>query len=280
MKAELADLPQLQDPPISKDLISRETTFPGLDGVAIPVSISHRKGLGTGPHPVMLIGYGAYGMNIEPSFSPQDAALFEMGGIKVVAHVRGGGELGDEWRLAGNKKTKPNTWRDMIAVAQGLVKEGITQPKNICIQGRSAGGITAGRTLTEDPKAIGAAVIGVGCLDTVRAENTPNGIPNIPEFGSVVTKEGFEALHEMSAYHHVKDGAEYPPVLFFHGANDTRVELWQSLKMAARLKAAQGTKENVLMRIDYHLGHGSGGSRKQETDLNADILAFFFSKCR
>jgi prolyl oligopeptidase len=277
----LLDLPQLTEPAISKDLVSREIKIPGHDGVEIPVSLMHRKDLTPdGTHPVMLVAYGAYGISIEPGFTPQDAVLMERGGIKVVAHVRGGGELGDEWRLAGAKATKPNTWRDVISVAEGLVKSGYTTPARICVQGRSAGGITAGRTLTTRPDAIGAAVIGVGCLDTVRAENTPNGIPNIPEFGSVVTKPGFDALLEMSSYHHVKDGVSYPPVLLFHGANDTRVELWQSMKMAARLQQAQQGAGEVLMRIDYNLGHGSGGSRRQETDLHADILAFFFAKCR
>jgi prolyl oligopeptidase len=275
------DLPQLAEPPICKNLVSRETTMEGHDGVRIPVSITQRKDLAEGrPHPVMLIGYGAYGMSSEPSFSSQDAALLGMGGIKVVAHVRGGGELGDAWRLAGTKKTKPNTWLDLISVAEGVVKEGLSTPKQICIHGRSAGGITAGRTLTAKPEAIGAALIGVGCLDTVRAENSPNGIPNIPEFGSVATKEGFEALYEMSAYHHVKEGLRYPPVMLYHGANDTRVELWQSLKMAARLTAARKDGGEVLMRIDYELGHGSGASRKQETQLQADLLTFFFSRCR
>ena len=94
------------------------------------------------------------------------------------------------------------------------------------------------------------------------------------------TKAGFDALREMSAYEHVKSGVKYPPVLFYHGANDTRVELWQSLKMTARLLAAQGPDADVQLRVDYHLGHGSGASRKQENEQQADLLAFFFSRCR
>jgi prolyl oligopeptidase len=277
----LMELPQPAEPPICKDLVSRETMMPGHDGVMIPVSIVHRKDVPKdGKRPVLLSGYGAYGLTIEPGFRTPDVALFEMGAIKVVAHVRGGGELGDEWRKAGFQKTKPNTWKDMISVAEGLVKEGYTTPKQICIQGGSAGGITVGRAMTEKPEAIGAVLCGVGCLDALRFENSPNGIPNLPEFGSVKTKEGFEALREMSAYEHVKPGVKYPPVLFYHGANDTRVELWQSLKMTARLLAAQGADADVLLRVDYQLGHGSGASRKQENEQQADLLAFFFSRCR
>ena len=279
--AQLLDLPQPAEPSICRDLVSRETMMPGHDGVMIPVSIVHKKDLPKdGKRPVMLSGYGAYGLNSEPGFRTSDAALFELGAIKVVAHVRGGGELGDEWRKAGFQKTKPNTWKDMISVAEGLVKEGYTAPKHICIHGGSAGGITVGRAMTEKPEAIGAVLCGVGCLDALRFENSPNGIPNLPEFGSVKTKEGFEALREMSAYEHVKPGVKYPPVLFYHGANDTRVELWQSLKMTARLLAAQGPDADVQLRVDYQLGHGSGASRKQENEQQADLLAFFFSHCR
>jgi prolyl oligopeptidase len=276
---KLATLPQIPEPPISANLVSREVMMPGHDGVKIPVSIIHRKDLPRDQtHPVMLIGYGAYGMNIEPGFRAAETALFEMGGIKVVAHVRGGGELGDEWRLAGYQKTKPNTWKDMISVAEGLVREGYTTPRQICIHGRSAGGITAGRAMTEKPEAFGAVLIGVGVTDAIRAENSPNGVPNIPEFGSVKTQAGFEALREMSAYEHVKPGMKYPPTMLYHGANDTRVELWQSLKMTARLIAAQGENADVFLRIDYQTGHGA--SREQENKLQTDILCYFFARCR
>lgn len=278
---KLATLPQIPEPPISGNLVSREVMMPGHDGVKIPVSIIHRKDLPRDKtHPVMLIGYGAYGLNIEPGFRAAETALFEMGGIKVVAHVRGGGELGDEWRLAGYQKTKPNTWKDMISVAEGLIREGYTTPRQICIHGRSAGGITAGRAMTEKPDAFGAVLIGVGVTDAIRAENSPNGVPNIPEFGTVRTQAGFEALRTMSPYEHVKPGTRYPPTMLYHGANDTRVELWQSLKMTARLIAAQGENADVFLRIDYQTGHGSGASREQENKLQTDILSFFFARCR
>jgi prolyl oligopeptidase len=276
----LSALPQLKEPPISANLVSREVMMPGHDGVKIPVSIIHRKDLPKDKtHPVMLIGYGAYGISLEPGFRSAETALFEMGGIKVVAHVRGGGELGDEWRLAGFQKTKPNTWKDMISVAEGLVREGYTTPRQICIHGRSAGGITAGRAITEKPEAFGAALIGVGVCDALRIENSPNGIPNIPEYGSAKTEAGFHALREMSAYEHVRPETTYPPVMLYHGANDTRVELWQSLKMAARLIAAQENAE-VLLRIDYQTGHGSGASREQENKLQTDLISFFLANCR
>ncbi len=175
------DLPQPAAPPISARLTSRETFMKGHDGVDIPVSIIHRTDLDPAkPHPTLVFGYGAYGINLEPRFSPSDAALYEMGAIKVVAHLRGGGELGDAWRLAGYQKTKPNTWKDMISVAEGLAALGLTTPRQTCIQGGSAGGITVGRALTEKPEAFGAVLGGVGLFNTLRAEDSPNGIPKYP----------------------------------------------------------------------------------------------------
>lgn len=263
------------------ELVTRQMMVPSHDGVKVPVSIIHKKGLAMdGKNPVLLIGYGSYGITLEPSLWDSDLALFEMGGIKVVAHLRGGGALGDTWRLAGNKATKPNTWKDFVAVAKALVIEGYTSPGRICASGRSAGGITVGRAITEAPEAFGAALIGVGLSDVIRAETTPNGVPNIPEFGSVKTEDGFRALHAMSPYHHIVDGTNYPPTLIYHGANDTRVELWQSEKMAARLMAAQSSETPILLRIDYKAGHGSGSSKSQLNQLSADMLSFLFAHCR
>src|SRR5439155_6208553 len=113
-----------------------------------------------------------------------------------------------------------------------------------------------------------------GCLDAVRMETTPNGVPNIPEFGSVKTEEGFKALYEMSSYHHVKDGTKYPAILLTHGINDPRVEPWHSAKMAARLQAATTSGKPVLLRVDYDAGHGIGSTKTQRQELRADEWAF------
>ena len=121
----------------------------------------------------------------------------------------------------------------------------------------------------------------VGLLDALRAEFTPNGPPNIPEFGSVTTADGFKGLLMMSAFHHVKDGTAYPAVLLMHGVNDPRVEVWQSSKMAARLQAATANVKNaepVLLRLDYDAGHGVGSTRSQRTSELADIYSFLLWK--
>jgi prolyl oligopeptidase len=266
-------------PEICSELVQDEVMVPSHDGVKVPLSIIHRKGLKRdGSNPVLLVGYGAYGISLEPYFRDRYVPLLEHGAILAIAHVRGGGEFGEKWRLAGYQKTKPNTWKDFIACAEFLVRGRYTEPRRLCGEGRSAGGILIGRAITERPDLFGSAVIGVGVCDAVRAENTPNGVPNIPEFGTVKNEEQFHALLEMSAYHHVKDGVKYPAVLIMHGANDTRVELWQSLKMAARLQAATASGEPVLMRVDFESGHGSGSGAEQRMRAWADQLAFLFDR--
>ncbi len=128
-------------------------------------------------------------------------------------------------------------------------------PARMAAIGASAGGILIGRAITERPDLFGAAIDGVGLSDMLRFETTANGVPNISEFGSTKTEEGFKALYAMSAYHHVKDQTPYPAVLLTTGINDPRVDSWQSAKMAARLQAASSSKKPVLLRVDYEAGH-------------------------
>ena len=146
----------------------------------------------------------------------------------AVAHVRGGGEFGKPWHQAGRMATKPNTWKDFIACGEYLVRERYTSPAKLAGEGTSAGGILIGRAITERPDLFAAAIVNVGCTDMVRAETTTNGVPNIKEFGTVTTQEGFDALLAMSPYHHVTPGDKYPAVLLIHGVNDPRVDPWMT----------------------------------------------------
>src|SRR5206468_5714783 len=196
------------------------------------------------------------------------------GGVIAHAHVRGGGEYGKEWHLAGRGATKPNTWNDFIACGEYLVNNGYTSPVKLAGQGGSAGGILIGRAITERPDLFGAALIDVGALDAMRFEFTMNGVPNIPEFGTVTRPDEFKALLEMSSYHHVKDGVKYPAVMLSHGLNDPRVEPWESAKMTARLQAATSSGKPVLFRIDYDAGHGIGSTKRQHQEQLADEWAF------
>jgi prolyl oligopeptidase len=118
----------------------------------------------------------------------------------------------------------------------------------------------------------------VGVMNPLRAETTPNGPPNIPEFGSVTTEEGFKALLAMDAYTRVRDGTRYPAVLLTHGINDPRVEPWQSAKMAARLQASTASGRPVWLRVDYDAGHSIGASKRQRIEEQADTFAFLFDQ--
>lgn len=245
------------------------------DGVKVPMSILHKAGIKLdGSHPTLVSGYGAYGMTMSAHFNPVNLAWLERGGVLAYTNVRGGGAYGKEWHLAGQKATKPNTWKDFIACCEYLVQKGYTSPGKLAGSGGSAGGILIGRAITERPDLFAGALIGVGCLDALRMETTTNGVPNIQEFGSVVTREGFDGLLAMSAYAHVRDGTKYPAVLLTHGINDPRVEPWQSAKMTARLQAANASGKPVLFRVDYQAGHGIGSTKKQRQELLADSWAF------
>src|SRR5437588_11098056 len=217
-------------------------------------------------------------VNTEPFFASSFLPWLERGGVIGLAGVRGGGEYGEEWHLAGKEKTKPNTWKDFIACAEYLINEKYTSAAHLSGMGGSAGGILIGNSITERPDLFGAAVDAVGDNNALRFETTSNGVPNIPEFGSTKTEEGFRALLAMDAYTKIRDGVKYPAVLLTTGINDPRVEPWMSAKMAARLQAASASGRPVLLRVDYDAGHGFGSTRKQRNEELADIYAFLFQQ--
>jgi prolyl oligopeptidase len=257
------------------DLMSEEIKVSSHDGTQIPVSILGKKDFRKdGTHAVWLQGYGSYGVIDEPVFSPILLAPLEHGIWRVTAHVRGGGVYGDAWHRAGMKTTKPNTWKDLIACGDFMIKQGYAAKNKLAGLGGSAGGITIGRAVTERPDLFTAAIPVVGALDSLRAETTANGPPNIPEFGSVKDKEGFEALLAMSTYANIKPGTAYPAMLFYHGYNDPRVDVWMSAKTAARFQAATISDKPILLDIDYQSGHGIGNTRDQAIRRTSDILAF------
>lgn len=259
-------------------LLATEVLVKSHDGVMVPLSIIHRSDVQLdGRNPTVLYGYASYGITEEPFFSPSRLAWLERGGVFAVANPRGSSVFGRDWHEQGKQATKPNTWRDFIACAEWLIAQKWTQPAKLGIWGGSAGGILVGRAMTERPELFAAVVPEVGSLDMVRMETTPNGVPNIPEFGSRATEAGFRALLAMSTYHHIKDGVRYPAVLLTHGVNDPRVEVWMSTKTAARLLAAQTglpDAKPVLLRLDYAAGHGIGDTKSQALDSRADTFAF------
>jgi prolyl oligopeptidase len=258
-----------------KNLESVEAKAKSYDGTMVPLSITYKKGLQlNGSNPTLLLGYGAYGITLDPHFDPKYLAWYELGGVLAVGHLRGGGEYGEDWHLAGKGLTKQNTWKDFIACAQYLIEQKYTDTAHLGGEGGSAGGITIGRSITERPDLFAAVIDAVPMSDVVRAEFTPNGPPNIPEFGTVKTEDGFKGLYAMSAYHHVKDGTPYPAVMITTGFNDPRVISWEPGKMAARLQAATSSGKPILLRVDYEAGHGFGSTKTQRQQEMADEWGF------
>jgi len=257
------------------DVVATEVKVKSHDGAMVPLSILHKKGVTLdGRNPMLLYGYASYGITEEPFFSVTRRAWLDAGGVFAVANPRGSSVYGQDWYKAGYQATKPNTWKDFIACAEWLVAQKWTTPDRLGILGGSAGGILVGRAMTERPDLFAVVVPAVGALDMIRAEVTPNGVPNIPEFGTRTTEPGFRALLAMSTYHQIRDGTKYPAVMFMHGVNDPRVEVWHSTKTAARLMAATTSGKPVLLRLDYDAGHGIGSTKQQQMRERADIFAF------
>ncbi len=245
------------------------------DGAKVPLAILHKKGLALdGANPTLLTGYGAYGFSFEARFDPRSIAWLERGGVLAYVNVRGSGAFGDPWYKAGFKATKANTWKDGVAAAQYLIDQRYTSAKTLGIWGTSAGGIFVGRAVTTAPELFAAAIMDVGVMDAVRAEDSANGITNISEFGSAKNAAEFPALLEMSTYHQIKSGSAYPAIMFIHGMNDPRVDVWHSAKATAQFLAATTSGKPILMRLDGQAGHGVGSTAQQGFSKQADIYAF------
>lgn len=257
------------------DLVAEEVLVKSHDGLQVPLSIVHRKGMKLdGNNPTELDGYGAYGAIDDPVYIARWLGWYEMGGVMATCHVRGGGIYGEQWHLAGKELSKPNTWRDLIACGEYLVEKGYTSRTRLAIDGTSAGGIAVGRAMTTRPDLFAAVVSQVGDLDTVRDETTAAGPANVPEFGSVSDKPQFNGLLEMDSFHHVVDGVKYPAMLLTAGMNDPRVPAWQALKMAARVQAASTSGKPVLLRLQYDGGHGIGSTKSEREETDADRWSF------
>lgn len=244
------------------------------DGTMVPLTVLTVAGPPQ-PRPLLLDAYGAYGVSALPAFSPRFLAFVEAGGSYAECNVRGGGELGEAWRLGGKDATKPNTWRDAIACAETLIAKGYTTSKMLTITGTSAGGIMVGRAATERPDLFAGAVTRVGDSNALRSETMPGGPANIPEFGTVVDPQQFKNLLAMDAYQHVVDRTRYPAWMLTTGLTDPRVAPWQAAKMTARLQEAT-TGGPVLLRVEAQAGHGLGTTKSTRDAEEADIAAFVF----
>ena len=251
------------------------------DGAKIPYTLVLRKDLHPdGATPTWISAYGSYGISYTPAFAPRTLALLDAGVIVGYANVRGGGEYGREWHRAGQLQNKPNTWRDLIAVCEDVIARKYTAARHLGIGGRSAGGITVGRALTERPDLFAAVIDGVGWSNPLRYVSEQDSYGEEPEWGAIADRAGYESLKLIDSYQAVRDGTPYPAVLLTTGVTDPRVAPFHVGKMTARLQAASSSGKPVLLRVDFDAGHGIGSTRAQADREAADTYAFLLWQLR
>ena len=241
--------------PELEELVAEEVEVPSHDGILVPLSIIHKKGIPLdGSNCCILEGYGAYGISYAPSFDVR-ISVAAHGVVRAYAHPRGGSEKGELWYKSGYKTTKPNTWKDYIACAEYLIKKGYTSPEKLAGTGTSAGGILISRAITDRPDLFCAAICNVGCANAMRMELSPNGPANVPEFGTVQDPVECRALFEMDGLQHVRRGVKYPAVMGVAGWNDPRVVPWEPGKFVAALQNATASGRPVFLKVNYDNGH-------------------------
>jgi prolyl oligopeptidase len=229
-----------------------------------------------GTAPLLLYGYGSYGMTMSPYFSAHRRVWIEQGGIYAVANIRGGGAYGDHWHRSANLENKKLTMDDFAACARHLAAERYTSRERLAIQGGSAGGLMVLGVAVHHPDVCAAVQANVPVTDALRTELSPNGEFNITEFGTVRDEKQFRGMYAYSPYHAVRQGTVYPAVLATTGMNDPRVEPWQAFKMVAALQAS-GTPNPVLLRVSKDTGHGGGTGLSQRDQQLADSYTFLFA---
>jgi prolyl oligopeptidase len=269
----------LLEPKIAADLTPYETEqlfFTSKDGTRVPLFLVHRRDMKRdGRNPVMLYGYGGFDVSMTPAFSAATLAWLEMGGVYAVANLRGGGEYGSAWHLAGAREHKQNVFDDFIAAAEFLVSSHVTVPGRLAIRGGSNGGLLVGAVLVQRPDLFGAALPDVGVLDMLRYHlASANARLWADDYGLSDIPADFLVQRAYSPYHNVGRHHCYPPTLVTTAAQDNRVVPWHSFKFAAALQATQRCGSPTLIRIETRAGHGAGKPVWMQVEQLADQWAF------
>ncbi|NQD92962.1 S9 family peptidase [Pseudomonas sp. CrR25] len=247
--------------------VSRRLWATAADGVQVPISlVARREVLASGqPAPLYLYGYGAYGESLDPWFSHARLSLLERGFVFAIAHVRGGGELGEAWYRAGKLEHKTNTFGDFIACAEHLLDAGYTSPARLAISGGSAGGLLIGAVLNQRPELFAAAIAEVPFVDvlnTMQNPDLPLTVTEYDEWGDPNQPEVFERIKGYAPYENVKAQA-YPALLAVAGYHDSRVQYWEAAKWVAKLRANKTDDHLLLLKTDLSAGHGGMSGRYQ-----------------
>ncbi len=258
------------------DLVTTQVFFESGDGTTVPMFVTHRTDIELdGNNPTLLYGYGGFDVSVTPRFGVSTLVWMERGGVYAVANLRGGGEYGEEWHLAGTKERKQNVFDDFIGAAEFLISAGYTSSERLAIQGGSNGGLLVGAVLNQRPDLFGAALPAVGVMDMLRYHlASANARAWSSDYGLVETEAEFEFLYAYSPLHNVADGVCYPPTLVTTADHDDRVVPWHSFKYGARLQAAQGCTNPILVRVETRAGHGAGKPTWMRIEEVADAWAF------
>jgi len=245
------------------------------DGEAVPISLVCRRDLPAGrPAPCLLYGYGAYGITVDPGFSANRLSLLDRGFVYAIAHVRGGGDLGEPWKHAGKLEQKPNTFSDFVACAEHLIDAGYTSPEQLAIMGGSAGGMLIGAALNERPDLFNAAVAQVPFVDvlnTMEDPSLPLTVIEYDEWGNPGDRAYYELIRSYAPYENVRAQA-YPNLLVVAGLNDPRVQYWEPAKWAARLRATKTDHNLLLLKTYMESGHlGASGRYRALRELAFDM---------
>lgn len=257
---------------------SKQVFYTSKDGTKVPMIISYKKGLALdGENPTMLYGYGGFNISLTPRFSISNVVWMENGGVYAVANLRGGGEYGEKWHVAGTQMQKQNVFDDFIAAAEYLIDEGYTNSEKLAIHGGSNGGLLVGACMTQRPDLFQVALPAVGVLDMLRYHKFTAGAGWAYDYGTAEdSQEMFEYLLGYSPYHNLKEGTAYPATMVTTADHDDRVVPAHSFKFAARLQETHSGSAPVLISIETKAGHGAGKPTSMVIEEQADKWAFTF----
>ena len=258
------------------DYESTQIFYNSKDGTRIPMIITYKKGTPmNGNTPAILYGYGGFNVSETPAFSISVALWLEMGGIYAVPNIRGGGEYGEKWHMAGTKMNKQNVFDDFIAAAEYLIEKKYTSSDFLAVRGGSNGGLLVGAVMTQRPELMKVALPAVGVMDMLRYHKFTAGAGWAYDYGtSEDSKEMFEYILKYSPVQNVKEGIKYPATLVTTGDHDDRVVPAHSFKFAAQLQSKQAGDNPVLIRIETKAGHGAGTPVSKTIELYADLYSF------
>ena len=256
--------------------VSKQVFYTSKDGTRIPMIITHKKGIElNGKNPTLLYGYGGFSVSLTPAFSTSNIILLEQGGIYAVPNLRGGGEYGEKWHLAGTKMNKQNVFDDFIAAAEYLISSNYTSKDYLAISGGSNGGLLVAAVMSQRPELFKVVLPAVGVLDMLRYNKFTAGAGWAYDYGTAEdSKEMFEYLLKYSPYHALKPDTSYPATMITTADHDDRVVPAHSFKFAARLQEYHKGVSPALIRIETNAGHGAGKPTAKIIEEQADKWAF------